>query len=506
MTANKTIAIIGGGASGVMVLNYLIEGFAGRGVSEVCIYLIEKDKEIGPGLAYSTPVDSHILNMRVDTMSAIVDDPDHFSRWLVNRSNSSVAEKYDSESYPPRKIYAEYIKDLFAGALRKANNAGIIVECVKDEAVSLERNNEGYSIGLRNHPAIQAGLTVLALGNFPNTGYSELKDFKGYFSYPWPAESILQNFPADKPVAIIGSGLSSIDAMHTCLEAGHKEKIYFVSRNGMLPKVRSILKSYDLKFVTMENIDRLLASGKQASLKLEQVVDLFMKEIEAAEGKAIDLSALSNPKGSHLEILEEDIAKAKKNSRPYQNALIATEPLIGYIWNMMSVDDRKRFDREYKSVWTAYRFPMPWTNAEKVCKVLRSGQLEILSGLKSITPASPSGGFNVETDTRNNGQKTVEVAAVINAIGQGNDVKKIDSDLIRSLLSNNIIDPHPNGGLNVDYATSRVVDTKGKVIDSLFNIGELTRGVHFFTSGISSCTLRAKEITDFILNKVNLPC
>ena len=217
MTADKKIAIIGAGACGVMVLNYLVEGFAGSGETKVCIYLIEKGKEFGPGLAYSTPLDSHILNMRTDTMSAFADDPDHFSRWLANRSKSAGTDNYGIESYPPRKIYGEYLKDLLAGALQKANKAGIRVERVNDEAVGLNRTDEGYSISFKNHPAVQSRFTVLALGNFPSAGYSELDNIKGYYHYPWPAESILNNLPADKPVVIIGSGLSAIDTLHTCL-------------------------------------------------------------------------------------------------------------------------------------------------------------------------------------------------------------------------------------------------------------------------------------------------
>jgi uncharacterized NAD(P)/FAD-binding protein YdhS len=501
MATKKTIAIIGAGACGVLVLNQLVAGLSRTRGQGAKIFLIEKGKEFGLGLAYSTLLASHILNMRADTMSAFPDDPDHFGRWLADSRKSGNTDEYDRKSFPPRKIYGDYLKDILSGALHKAEVAGIQIECINDEAINLSRTTEGYGITFKNIPPIRSDDTVLALGNFPSGNYDELDNIKGYFNSPWPVESILQNIPGNVSVAIIGSSLSAIDALHTLLEAGQKEKIYFVSRNGWLPKVRSLTEAYDLKFLTLENINRLLTAKKLSALKLDEIVDLFFKEIEAAEGKSIDRAALLKPAGSALEILEADLARAKQKSIPYQNALIATDPIIENIWDLMSIEDRIRFDQEYRSLWTVYRYPMPPINAEKICRILKSGQLEVLPGSKRICHLPSANRFAIEMVDRNGSSKTLEVAAVINATGQGSNVRKFNSNLIRNLLSDHTIAPHPNGGIIVDFNTNRVIDSEGKISDSLFAIGGLTKGAHFYTSGIAPCARKAQVIADFILGR-----
>jgi uncharacterized NAD(P)/FAD-binding protein YdhS len=141
---------------------------------------------------------------------------------------------------------------------------------------------------------------------------------------------------------------------------------------------------------------------------------------------------------------------------------------------------------------------MPPANAERICRVLRSGQLEVLPGLKSICRLS-SGGFSIKTIPREGAARAIKANAVINATGQGTDIRKFDQKLIRSLLSAGSIAPHPNGGMNVDLPTGRIIDEKGKISDSLFALGELTKGVHFYTNGIDPCAYRARNIVTFIL-------
>lgn len=49
---------------------------------------------------------------------------------------------------------------------------------------------------------------------------------------------IVENIPADEPVAIIGSSLSAIDALMTLADNAHKGNITFYSLDGLLPRVQ----------------------------------------------------------------------------------------------------------------------------------------------------------------------------------------------------------------------------------------------------------------------------
>ena len=69
----KSIAIIGGGASGVLMAAHLLRSPD----PDLDIVIIEKQTSLGRGLAYSTDLSDHVLNVRASNMSAFADDPNH---------------------------------------------------------------------------------------------------------------------------------------------------------------------------------------------------------------------------------------------------------------------------------------------------------------------------------------------------------------------------------------------------------------------------------------------
>jgi uncharacterized NAD(P)/FAD-binding protein YdhS len=71
--------VIGAGFSGVLVTLHLLWR-CGRNDR---IYLVERAPRFGHGLAYATGNPRHLLNVRVENMSALADEPDHFVRWLA---------------------------------------------------------------------------------------------------------------------------------------------------------------------------------------------------------------------------------------------------------------------------------------------------------------------------------------------------------------------------------------------------------------------------------------
>ena len=89
------ITIVGGGASGVLLAAHLLQDAD----ADIRVTLIEKRAAFGQGLAYSTPLDDHILNVSALGMSAYADDPEHFWRWLKGRGR---VEGDEPRVYVPR--------------------------------------------------------------------------------------------------------------------------------------------------------------------------------------------------------------------------------------------------------------------------------------------------------------------------------------------------------------------------------------------------------------------
>jgi uncharacterized NAD(P)/FAD-binding protein YdhS len=502
------VAIIGAGASGTILASQLIEKSSRISNRKLRIYLIERSGNFGPGLAYSTPLESHILNMRASTMSAKKGQPDHFSQWMRSEE-ARLVKKYpwfspSMAEYPPRIIYGQYLVALFQSTLEKAGRNNVEFEPVTGQAVDFVKKDGGLDLVLADGSTLAAHVMVLAPGNFPPALFQEFRGVGGYFHYPWPTSRIMENVPPDQPVAILGSGLSAIDTLFALLENNHSERVLFLSRRGLLPKVQGKPSVHRLEFMQQDHIDNLISEGGSMPLSLDQVVQLLRSEIEAAERESINWLSIFNPTGSVDQILEADIEKAEKGPLTYQAVLSATEAVIGQLWNALSIEDQRRFDRDFKSFWTVYRHPMPVSNARKILEALKSGQLHILSGCLCIRSCGESPGFEIDIETRLGVPFTIKAPYIINATGQGHDVACYEDALIQTLLSKGIIQPHPSGGIQADFHTSQVYDQKGNLQSHIYALGEITRGVHFYTNGVAPNRHAADRITDHIIREEDL--
>ena len=488
------ISIIGSGAGGIICLNRLIDKISSRPASNIAIRIFDKSGSFGPGLAYRTPLNSHIINMTAGTMSAVPGKPNHFLNWLKTRKpqTEKIYPAILENDYPPRHVYGNYLTDIGQRAVKRAREHAIDVEMVKEEIIDIECKSSGKTLFLQNGHTLRTDYVIMALGNFPSTILSELRGKEGYFPYPWPVQDILDGVPPTETVCILGAGLSAIDTLFTLMENGHKGPIYFLSRNGLLPKVQGTSKEHTLRFISADLV-------KDKNYCLDKIGALVIKEIEAAEGKKMDWHRVLNPSQSPDQILEDDIKNAKTGPIPVQSVLHQTSGIIGKLWYYLSPGEQRQFDCEYKSIWTVFRHPMPVVNAEKVLTVLKSGQLKVISGFGCVRYLGKAEGFQFDIAPPRGMAYSLKTRFFINATGQGLDVMKYNNTLVQNLLRRGIIAPHPSGGIHVDFDKSFVTRKDGKHLMWLFALGEITRGIHFFTNAISHIALYADRIADTIL-------
>ena len=110
-----TIAIVGGGFSGTLVATHLLKTAS----QPLTIKLIERGRQIGKGIAYSTETNCHLLNVSAGNMSAFPHDPGHLLRWLQynrNELGAFFAEEVNASTFIPRKVYGLYIQSILAEA------------------------------------------------------------------------------------------------------------------------------------------------------------------------------------------------------------------------------------------------------------------------------------------------------------------------------------------------------------------------------------------------------
>src|SRR5208337_1710612 len=101
----ETIAIIGGGFSGVMKCVNL----ARLSRHPLQVTLINQHRPKGRGVAFGSRRMEHLLNVAARNMSAFPDMPNHFVQWLRTRSEyDTVPDSELRERFIPRMIYGDY--------------------------------------------------------------------------------------------------------------------------------------------------------------------------------------------------------------------------------------------------------------------------------------------------------------------------------------------------------------------------------------------------------------
>lgn len=213
---NGTIAIVGGGFSGAMLAARLAE----RGVAST---LINRTPDFGLGVAYSTPFDGHLLNVRSGRMSALADQPDHFVRWLeVNAPGHA-----DPQGFAPRLIFGRYIQARLAEV--EAARPGLIGRVVGE--VSDIRSD---GVALSDGRTIPARAVVLTTGNpAPKTASGAAAG--RIIGDPWAAGA-LDPIGAGDDVLIIGTGLTMVDMLLMLDARGWRGRATALSRRGLLPR------------------------------------------------------------------------------------------------------------------------------------------------------------------------------------------------------------------------------------------------------------------------------
>lgn len=212
--APETVAIVGGGASGVLAAVHL----ARRSLKPVRILLIDPGPELGGGAGFSTNNSQHVLNAPARVMSAFEDIPDDFVSWL-----GSFGGTFGPNDFVPRHLYRIYLQDVLCRTKDQAPGGSTITwirEGVVD--IALEGDVDRCSLLLRTETGHiwTAGRAILALGA-PEPGVLTSFGVSGplVITNPWTSWA-LEGLPPDNDVFIVGTGLTTIDVVLALAERG----------------------------------------------------------------------------------------------------------------------------------------------------------------------------------------------------------------------------------------------------------------------------------------------
>ena len=459
-----TIAIVGAGFSGTLLTLHLLR----RCCPTTRIHLIERNRQFGPGAAYSTGNPSHLLNVPAGKMSAFRDRPSDFVDWLAAQDAAALGgDPIGPGSFVPRQLFGAYIRNLLLDEMRRPGNAGRL-KLSRGDALGLDRTPGGLQLQLDRGRVVEADLAVLAIGNFPPEpplgADPEFLDGPFYRADPWGADTFTDLDP-DAPVLLVGTGLTTVDAVVTLIDQGHRGPIHALSRRGLLPR------RHDASAVAPPPQDY----------------------------------ALPTRLGALTRALREASDAALAAGRGWQPVIDQLRPFTQDVWNALSQEDRQRFLRHLRPWWEVHRHRMAPSVAERIDRVRASGQLHIHVGrIARFTPAGER--VEVQYRRRRTGDEArLEVARVINCAGPGCDYDRIQHPLVRSLLDAGLVRPDSlRLGLDVT-ANCALKHADGSISRRLYAIGPVTKAAFWEMTAAPDIRRQCEFLGEFLAAQLGAP-
>lgn len=457
------IAIIGGGFSGAMVAVHLLR----HAVSPLTIYLIERKPTIGPGVAYSTASECHLLNVPAGKMSAFPDEPDHFLNWLQSLPEQQDLWNFDASSFVTRRLYGQYIQVVLNDAATQARS-GVQLEQIIDEAVAIQPQVNQASVVLKGGRTLEVDRVVVAWGNFvpkhPHLGNSATYESWRYHASPWSIPNFTA-FAADETVMVVGSGLTAIDVVARLHQQGHQGQIILVSRRGLLPQPHRPGSAYPA-FTT-----------EQLPQRLSALMRHIRQEIEFAALQGYD----------------------------WRSVLDALRPVSQLLWQNLTLAEQRRFLRHLRPYWETHRHRIAPPIAQIIVTLQQTGQLQVHAG-RIQSCQEDEAGINVMIQQRCSKLPIhLHIQHIINCTGSELNYDRLQHPLITHLFQIGLIQ---TDSLKLGLATAEngaLIDAKGNASSWLYTLGCLRKGQLWETTAVPEIRQQAQTLAKLLLMQITSP-
>lgn len=441
----RSIAIIGGGISGTLVVLNCLK----QAKSPLQISWFDKTNAFCKGLAYSTSQNDHLLNVRAANMSLFPDEPGHFVNWLAKH-----CPQYTAVDFVPRKVFGEYALHTYQAL--KHTNPMVSVSEYAEEVVSIERTQQDFTVSAaRPH---HCGQVVLALGNFlpahPRSQSPEFINAPHYFQNAFDPR-LTEAAAGQQQVVIIGSGLTMIDTVISLENGGYRGHITAISPHAYLPQAHP------------ENPLPAVSS--------------FIKE--HTPYTLLDLYSLVN----------SELKKARRlNLNPHSVVIDAMRPHLQELWCRLSLADKQQFLRHLRHKWGVARHRAPLQSMALIERLLRENRLLVVKG--RISDIQLKGrGFELSFSDHKNTGNTLYADILVNCTGPESNPEKLDSPLVRQLLKDGLIAVD-----ELKYGLHAEKD--GEITKNIHTLGPPLKGLLWESTAVPEIRVQAQNLAAKIIS------
>lgn len=437
-----TVAIVGGGASGVLAAAHILR----QAAPDVRVVLIEP-RELGAGAAYASDAPEHRLNVRVAGMSAYADDPGHFARWVGQHGID------DPHAFVPRGLYRPYLQAVLDEAI--GDRAGVF-EYRHDTVHRVTDCGCKAELELESGARFSADRVVLALGNMiPRDPVIETPwyyDEPSYIRTPWT--TALDKIAPKDEVLIVGTGLTAVDVFLTLEQREHRGRVTAVSRHGKWP----------------------YPHGPVARREF-----------------TLDLNSLPSSAPRLLRAVRDGIEQAAAVGVPWQQVIDALRPVSNALWERGSDADRRQFMRHLAPVWNTVRHRIPQEAYGALAAATKRGQLRTIAGqLRRVDRLNNM--LAATVSLRDGGLFRSYPKWIVNCTGPNGDLRASSSGLVQQLLADGTAIPN---ALYQGFETGpdgALVNLLGQASEVLYTLGPTRRGNLIETTAINEIRQQAAAL------------
>lgn len=449
----RTIVIVGGGFSGVAVAAQLLRRTP---TGPTRLILVERNEEVGRGVAYADRQFPYLLNVPASRMSACPSVPNQFLEFARRR-----IPKATGEDFLPRSLYGEYLQEMLLAAQLSAPRH-VRFEVLHGEVVNIRRieRHIPLQLELANGNHLTADDVVLALGNPAPVSIgaaSEVLDHPAYVADPWSRN---MQFHRPQRVLLIGTGLTAVDVIN---RASHDPlftpTLHAISRHGLVPPRQTAFRPDAFK----GDGNALLLAASRSLRELTHAVRLLAAEAERCGGD-------------------------------WREAITFVRTTAPTIWQRMPERDRMRFIRHLRAHWDVHRHRLPPQMLQRMDALRNNGRLSIHAGrIQRLHPH----GVQIEVSWRERGtneQRSQIFDRVINCTGPDYNIARSKDALWHNLLQCGLCVPDAAGlGLRTG-PNGAVIDADGWPGPHLFYVGPMLRADHWEATAVGELRTHAEAV------------
>ncbi len=458
----RSIVIVGGGFCGTTLATRLLQH---PPAAPTRIVLVERQEQLGCGVAFAPHAYPYLLNVPAGRMSADSQDEGQLIRFARRR-----LPQVDGHSFLPRQLYGEYLRERLRLA-RLATPGWLHFESVRGEVSNVRSDAASgrlcVTIGQRTLLADQVVLACGDPGPAVPAYAADVAAHRAYVRDPYRDGAIAAT---DRAVLLIGAGLTMADVAVAGAARNPDLHIIAISRHGLLPRVQRA------------TFQPVLASR----------VDL-RNELTRPSARGL------------LSAVRTLIGTVENDGGDWREAITRVREVAPLLWQGLGEGERRRFLRHVRIYWDIHRHRMPPATAEQLEARRRSGQLQVRAG--SVAQLCADGEHLVAL-WRARGRFDLQelwVDRVIECSGLHQGVAGTADALWRQLLEEGVASMDSSGLGIRTTSYGALVDAAGHTATRLFYLGPMLRAQYWEATAVGELRQRVRELATVLAASLSEP-